>query len=169
MILPQRVSWAVELLKPWRGASVLEVGCGRGVAAHAMCGELGPGGYLGIDRSKAAIDAAARLNAGAVGKGVAEFRLGELAEIGFGRKRFDLVLAINVNVFWTGGEDELAVLQAVLKPRGRMLLVYEAPSPARLGEIDGKLRVRLRAGGFARLNAAKARGNGKLMAMWASR
>lgn len=169
MILPQRISWAVELLKPARGMSVLEVGCGRGIAAQAVCGALGPGGYLGVDRSKVAIGAAEKLNAAAVSKGVAEFRLGELAEVGFGRKRFDLALAINVNVFWTGGADELVVLQGVLKPRGKMLLVYEAPWPAKLGEIEGKLRASLAAGGFVKVSAVKAPQSAKLMAVWASR
>jgi cyclopropane fatty-acyl-phospholipid synthase-like methyltransferase len=168
-MIPQRISWAIGLLKPWSGASILEIGCGRGVAAQALCEHLGPRGYVGIDRSKTAIDAAKKLNAEVIGRDVAEFVFAELADASFGRQRFDRILAINVNAFWTGGEKEIAAVQGILKAQGRMLLVYEAPSPARLSSIEEKLRKNLRAGGVLKLNTTRAPENAKLMAMWVSR
>ncbi len=168
--IPERLAWAVDLLGPWPGASVLEIGCGRGVAARLLCEKLGPEGYLGLDRSKIAIDAARKLNAEAIGRGVAEFVLGELSEVDFGRRRFDRILAININAFWTGGDAELATLMSVLKERGRVLLAYEAPSPSAAEAILEKLRPNLRSGGLAKLNSMSAVIGGKRqIATWASR
>lgn len=168
MKIPGRIGWAVELLAADRGMRVLEVGCGRGFAARALTPSLGANGYVGLDRSRVAIQAARKLNAEAEQRGIAQFVLGELGEADVGDRLFDAMLTINVNAFWTGEEDAAAKAMPLLKKRGRMLLVYELPSPARLGEIEQKLDTNLRAAGFLVMGAARPPERDKAwIAIWA--
>ena len=167
MKIPARASWAADLLKVHAGLRVLEIGCGRGHAAHALTKDLGANGYVGIDRSKVAIQAARKLNAEAEGRGIASFRLGALGETDVGGRPFDLILAINVNAFWTDAGETAALCPPLLKARGRMLLVYELPSPARVDEVTERLSDNLRTGGFGMLNAARPPESQKAwIAMW---
>jgi hypothetical protein len=57
----------------------------------------------------------------------------------------------------------------VLKPRGKLLLAYEPPSPSRRGATLAKLRANLEAGGFTKFDAVSETRGGKLqMALWAA-
>lgn len=168
MKMPDRISWAADLLKVHPGMRVLEIGCGRGFAARVLSQSLGANGYVGIDRSKVAIQAARKLNGEAEGRGIARFILGELGEADVGGRLFDAVLAINVNAFWTDEGEAVAAALPLLKTRGRMLLVYELPSPAGVDEKMELLGERLREGGLRMVAATKAPAPHKaLFAMWA--
>jgi SAM-dependent methyltransferase len=168
MKIPARVSWAVDLLKVNRNMRVLEIGCGRGFAAHALAPHLGVGGYVGIDRSKVAIQAARKLNAGVEERGIATFHLGEFGKLDLGAMRFDAILAINVNAFWTDEGEAAATSRALLKRRGKLLLVYELPSPARIGEITAATEANLQAGGFRLWTPVRPLDRSKAMlAVWA--
>jgi len=143
--VPPRLAAAVELVDPAPDARVLEVGCGRGVAAALLVERLPRGHYTGLDRSAVAVAATAdRVPAGTVlTTSLAAFR----PEPG----AFDLALAVNVNVFWTGpARAELAVLAAALCPGGVLHLVYGSDGGAapRTDVVD-RLRDHLTAGGFA--------------------
>lgn len=170
MKVPARVSWAADLLKVHPGSRVLEIGCGRGHAAHVLTPSLGVNGYVGIDRSKVAIQAARKLNAEAEGRGIARFVLGDFGVESVGARPFDTILAINVNAFWTDDGETAAAARPLLKPRGRMLLVHELPSPARVEEVKNRLETSLRAGGLLMLNAARSPDpRNAIFAMWARR
>jgi protein-L-isoaspartate O-methyltransferase len=69
--LPDRIAWAIEQLDPSPGDLVLEIGCGRGVAAAAICDRLKRGRYIGLHRSKTAIDAAQKRCADQIAAGKA--------------------------------------------------------------------------------------------------
>ncbi|MEJ2865148.1 class I SAM-dependent methyltransferase [Actinomycetospora flava] len=145
MAVPPRLAAAVDLVDPAPDARVLEVGCGRGVAAALLADRLPRGHYTGIDRSAAAAAATlARAPAGTVvTTALAAFRPSPGA--------FDLALAVNVNLFWTGpAHAELAVLATALRPGGVLHLVYGSDGGAapRTDVVD-RLRDHLVAGGFA--------------------
>lgn len=144
MTVPPRLAAAVDLVDPAPDARVLEVGCGRGVAAALLLERLPRGRYTGIDRSAVAVAAtAARTGAGEVHtSALAAFR----PEPG----GFDLALAVNVNVFWTGpARAELAVLATALRPGGVLHLVYGSDGGAApRTDIVDRLRDHLVAGGF---------------------
>ncbi len=168
MKIPGRVTWAADLLKVHPGLRLLEIGCGRGFAAHVLTRALGANGYVGIDRSKVAIQAARKLNGEAEERGIARFVLGELGEADVGSRLFDQILAINVNAFWTDEGEATAMCLPLLKTRGRMLLVYELPSPEGVEEKIDLLTERLRDGGFRMVAATQAPAPNKgLFAMWA--
>ena len=59
--VPERITWAVEVLDPAPGDHVLEAGCGPGVAAGLVCERLTGGGHLlALDRSRSRWAAPAR-------------------------------------------------------------------------------------------------------------
>lgn len=147
--IPERLTWAVALLDVRPGDHVLEVGCGRGVAATLICEQLQTGRLVAIDRSAKAIEAARLRNAAHVEAGRASFRHAALAGADLAGERFDKVLAVNVNTFWLRAEAELAVLRRSLTPAGRLLLVYELPGPEKRTSVLTRARRVLEAEGFA--------------------
>lgn len=156
---PERLTWAVDALGVQPRADVLEVGCGRGVAAELICQRLDGGRLLAIDRSATAVGAARARNAEAVSAGRAHFvvaaladldpRLTDLADGSFAGTRFERILAVNVNVFWTAtAEPELAVIAELLAPGGELLLVYDPPDAASLARLEARIPDHLERAGY---------------------
>ncbi|HYW05582.1 MAG TPA: methyltransferase [Longimicrobium sp.] len=145
--LPKRIVWAVDQLGVQPGEKLLEIGCGRGVAAALVCERLGDGHLTAIDRSAAAIEAAEERNCEHVGAGRAVFIRAALADARLDGG-FDKIFAINVNIFWLRPVRELEIVRAALSPDGRLFLFYEAPTAARLDHAVRECECHLRAGGF---------------------
>jgi SAM-dependent methyltransferase len=148
--VPRRLRWAVELLALRPTDRVLEIGCGRGVAAALVCDALTDGRYVGLDRSATAIAAARARIPGHVADGRAVFVHAPLTEDALDAAwRFDTVFAVNVNLFWTGDSaSELALIARTLAPEGTLHLCYEPPSPGQLRDLKGRLTRALTAHGF---------------------
>jgi cyclopropane fatty-acyl-phospholipid synthase-like methyltransferase len=66
---------------------VLEIGCGHGVAATLVCGQLQGGRYVAVDRSPKMVAAAAKRNAEFVQAGIAEFLHASLETLDLGEVR----------------------------------------------------------------------------------
>ena len=134
---PQRVTWAIEQMDLDPSDGVLEVGCGGGHAVTLLCERLRRGGVTAIDRSAQQVARARERNAAWIAAGRARIEYLTLvdAPAALGRGRFDRVLAINVNAFWTESAASVAALHELLAPGGRVYLVHEPPSPAKLREI----------------------------------
>ncbi|MFP3988347.1 methyltransferase [Streptomyces sp. E11-3] len=150
MRVPERLSVAVELLGVRPDERVLEVGCGRGVAAALMCERLARGRLVAIDRSAAAVAAARARNAAKVDAGRAEFRQLALADADpASLGTYDGILAVDVNLFWTGpATRELAVVGQSLRPGGRLLLCFAPPRGRAVGPLESALLRHLRDAGF---------------------
>ena len=134
---PQRVLWAIEQLQLGTSDDVLEVGCGGGHAVTLLCQSLRRGRVTAIDRSALQVARARERNAAWIASGRARIECLALADAPsmLGRGRFDRVLAINVNAFWTDPAPSVAALAGLLARSGRVHLVYEPPSPTRLREL----------------------------------
>lgn len=150
MRVPERLTAAVELLDVGPDDRVLEIGCGRGVAAALICERLVRGRMLGIDRSATAIAAARERNAAAVAAGRARFTTAALADVEAAPLgTYDKILACDVNVFWTGpAARELAVVSALLAPGGTLLLAFAPPAGRPLAPLTETLHAHLRRAGF---------------------
>ncbi|MGW6734388.1 class I SAM-dependent methyltransferase [Streptomyces sp. NPDC055013] len=147
--VPERLTWAVENLDPTPGDRVLEIGCGRGVAAALICERLTSGTVTAIDRSATAVEAARRRNEERVAAGRAVFQTASLEESAFPDASFDRILAVNVNLFWVRVPDrELAALRGWLAPGGALSLCWEPPDTRRAEEIAGKVAAAVAAQGF---------------------
>ena len=80
---------------------VLEIGCGTGVALSLLCERIGGGRVTAIDRSAVMVRRALERNQAHVAAGRARIEQRALEDADFGGARFDRVLAVNVNAFWT--------------------------------------------------------------------
>jgi SAM-dependent methyltransferase len=149
--VPARIAWAVELLDVRPDDRVLEVGCGPGVALALVCARLEGGRAVGVDRSAVAIERTRRRNAGWLATGRLELEKVDLAGFGAGTTPFDKAFAVDVNLFWTGpARAETAVLARVLRPGGRLWLVYGGPGPAGPARgVGPTVAANLAAGGFS--------------------
>ena len=146
--VPFRIAWAVEQLAVAPSDCVLEIGCGRGVAAALICEKLIVGALRGIDRSAIAIEAATKRNAEHIAAGRVEFEHVALADARLPEGCFEKILAINVNLFWIDPRKELPVIRRALTPTGALYLFYEPPSGARLREAEVLVREKLAEGEF---------------------
>ena len=148
--MAERLRWAVGLLNVSPGQRVLEIGGGSGLAASLILERIGQAGSLTfLDRSATAIEQASRRNREAMEAGRFLPVLGELAEWDGDDNLFDRILAINVNLFWTGdASQEVGLIISMLDAEAQVLIAYETPSQARLHEIEEKLEACLSAGGL---------------------
>lgn len=133
--LPERLVWAVETLKVKGADTLLEIGCGRGVAVSLIAPRLTSGRILAIDRSATAIAAARKAGRDWEKAGTAAFRQAALADLAGSEGPFDKIFAINVNLFWTDARAELPVLRESLKRAGGLYLFYEPPAAAQRDRI----------------------------------
>jgi cyclopropane fatty-acyl-phospholipid synthase-like methyltransferase len=146
---PQRVRWAVEILAVQPGDRVLEIGCGSGVAATAICERLGDGWMLAIDRSPIQIERARTRNEAQLASGRLSLETVELADLEVGGARFDKVFAINVNLFWLGyATAELDAVRRALAADGTLFLFYETPGRKEARQVAGRLAAVLEAEPF---------------------
>jgi SAM-dependent methyltransferase len=146
--IPDRVRWAVEVLEIEPGDRLLEIGCGRGQAVELVAARLDGGQITGLDRSARAIAAATARNQQQMAAGKVKLMHSTLAGATF-HKPFDKVFAVNVNVFWLGSGQELALLRAALAPEGSLFLFYEPPSADQLERIRTGCGLLLERAGFA--------------------
>lgn len=145
--IPERLLWAVDQLDVQPGERILEIGCGRGVAAQLVCERLGGGHLTAIDRSAVAVAAAEERNREHVRAGGATFLQAGLADAVLDGP-FDKVFAVNVNVFWLAPRRELEVIRSALARDGRLYLFYEPPSAAQLERAVEGCTAYLQEGGF---------------------
>lgn len=165
----ERQVWAVEQLEIKPSDRVLEIGCGRGVAAALVAQRLRTGKMTAIDRSARAIAAAEALNRAAIEAGKVELLAAKLEEVYFGRRRFSVVFAVNVGVFWLGdGRLAVARLNRLVRPNGRLHLIWERPDADRAGAIAGVVRANLERGGIpAQVRTARTRAGTALVDVYA--
>jgi ubiquinone/menaquinone biosynthesis C-methylase UbiE len=146
--IPERLTWAVDTLGVEPDDRVLEIGGGRGVSASLVCERLSGGTYTGIDRSETATRAARKRNQGYMASATASFDTADVADADFDDARFDIVFAVNVNVFWLDATSELKVIRRALSPNGLLYLFYEPPSADMTHDIADRVASNLAANGF---------------------
>ena len=132
---PERLRWAVEVADIRPNHSVLEIGCGGGHAVSLIAATLRGGRILAIDRSATQVALAKRRNAALIADERVEVRRAMLEQVAAGDERYDRVIAVNVNAFWTEPARALPALAALLVPRGRACIVYQPPSPRGIDKV----------------------------------
>jgi len=149
--VPARVRWAVESLGVRPDDQILEIGCGNGVAMSLICDRLVRGRITAIDRSASAIARASLRNAAHIAAGKALLRKVDLSALSLPGTRFDVVFAINVNLFWVpSAATELTIIRNHLRPGGVCRLFYETPTDdGRANQIAQRVAASLRAHGFS--------------------
>jgi SAM-dependent methyltransferase len=149
--IPDRLLRTYDLLELAPSARVLEIGGGRGVLAELILAGLDTGRLVGIDRSSSAVAAARQRNATAAAHGRADFHRLTLSEadpndLGC----FDVVLAVNVNLFWTSSAaGELTIVSRLLTADGVFWIIYHPPTAAAFERLRGRVEEHLYAAGFS--------------------
>jgi trans-aconitate methyltransferase len=161
--------WAVESLGVRPDDKILEIGCGRGVAAALICQRFGGGRLVALDRSAKAIAAASARNADHVTAGRAQFKTTSLEDLDpAGLGRFHKVLAVNVNLFWVRpARAELDLIADLLLPDGLLQLVYDPPDVDALGRLQGKVVHNLEQAGYRCGTTTHATERSRLLAVTA--
>ncbi|MEV0075960.1 class I SAM-dependent methyltransferase [Nocardia neocaledoniensis] len=133
-----RFEWFADVMGVGAEDRVLELGPGAGVSLVRVARRLRGGRIVGVERSASALGRAAVRCAGEIAEGrvrLVEGTVGEVsaAEVLAGLEdgsRFDLVFAVNVNLFWTGPAVRAwALVRECLSPAGRFWLCYGYGSP----------------------------------------
>jgi ubiquinone/menaquinone biosynthesis C-methylase UbiE len=127
----ERLRAIVDSLGIRPGSQVLEIGCGHGVAATFVCERLEGGRLTAVDRSAKMIETAARRNAAYVEAGTAEFLVRRLETLDLGERRFDVVFAVRVGLFWREPERARALAEPWLAPGGRLCAFFDEPGSGR--------------------------------------
>ena len=147
--IPPRIKWAVDLMDVQPADQVLEIGCGPGAGAEAICARLETGKLFAIDRSESGVDRTKRRCRQYVESGRLTVRQIDLATLRVPVKRLNKVFAFNVNLFWVREcRDEVALLHDRVVPGGAVYLFYEAARPELVPEIVRKASAALTDGGF---------------------
>lgn len=114
---PERTRRTMQLLRPWIGDDVLEIGCGRGELLEA----LGPGA-VGIDPSRLAV---ARLTE----RGLAAWPVSVYSMQGVVEGQFDLIVMSHVLEHLTQPGEALSLIKLRLWSKG--MLYVEVPDATR--------------------------------------
>ncbi|WP_228387821.1 MULTISPECIES: class I SAM-dependent methyltransferase [unclassified Nocardioides] len=128
---------------------VLEIGCGPGAGAEAICSRLTTGKLFAIDRSESGVDRTKRRCARFVEAGRLTVRQIDLATLRVPVKRLNKVYAFNVNLFWVRDcDDEIALLHERVLPGGAVFLFFEVKFPDQMPTVVSKASAALAKGGF---------------------
>jgi protein-L-isoaspartate O-methyltransferase len=159
IVIPNRVRWAVEILDPQPADRILEAGGGPGVSAGLLCSRLKTGLLVEIDRSAVAIARCATRNTAFIADGHLRLVQSALSDVVWPEPQFDAFLSVDVNPFWTSGAaPELAVIRRVLRPGGKVLILYGAAAPGADTTRMQEIAQRLSNAGFS--NATVISGDG---------
>jgi trans-aconitate methyltransferase len=147
--IPARIRWAVDVMDLKPTDHVLEIGCGPGAGAEAICSRLHSGKLFAIDRSESGVDRTRRRNQRHVDEGRLTVKQIDLATLRVPVKRLTKIFASNVNLFWVREcADEVALLHQRLLPGGSVFLFYEASQPKLVPEIVRQSSAALHKAGF---------------------
>ena len=159
MSVPERVRWAVGVLDPGPAETLLEVGCGPGVAAGLVCDRLATGRLIAVDRSPLAVDRTTRRNAAHVEAGRLTVLRAELPATGVPDGSVDAAFTINVNVFWTDPDGPAtAALARTLRPGGRLLILYGAGGPTTGSRVTAPIAAAMTAAGLTAVTVLSGAG-----------
>ena len=131
----ERLRLVVDQMNILPNESVLEIGCGHGVAATLVCRRLQGGQFTAIDRSRKMIEAATRRNAEYVAAGnaeyvaagKAEFIVGKLEDVDLDARRFDKIFAVRVGLFYREPARARRLAERWLAPGGQSFSVFDPP------------------------------------------
>lgn len=162
--VPFRLQWFLSLAATRGGRRILEAGCGNGQGLALLAARDDGATIVGIDRSPTQVRRAQQRVASLDARSLPEVHALTLAEAAerWRAEPFDLILAMNVNVFWTAPADAGSAMRALLTPRGRAVLGFEPPSAAGTARLREKVRASVVDAGFRVVgeHAAESGGSG---------
>ena len=137
--------WALCHIKTEPGYYVLDVGCGGGKTVGKLSNMVGNGKVYGIDYSDLCIKKAEKLNHKNVLCGKVKLQKATVSALPFDSDKFDLVTAVETYYFWPDKLNDLREIWRVLKPGGKIMLVFEMlkdkNDPERWSKVEERLNI----------------------------
>lgn len=165
-----RQRWAVEQMRVTPHDRLLEIGCGRGVAASLVAGRLDTGRIVAIDRAATMARLATERNAHHISSGRAEIRCAEFESVDVPNRYFTKIFAVNVSLFWLdAAAHQLDRMRNMLAPQGRLYVFGERPMSVHPTANLNSTERQLRAQGFATSRVIEVRGQGRVLTCVAAR
>ncbi|MFN4926833.1 class I SAM-dependent methyltransferase [Bradyrhizobium sp.] len=115
---------AMDALGIGQADQVLDVGCGHGRSLMEIAARAPRGRSVGIDPSKLMVGIAAKRNRTLIEAGRINVVLSGVESLPFPDDMFDKALCVHVLYFWKDAEISLREIGRVLKPGGRMALLF---------------------------------------------
>lgn len=125
--MPERFTWAVEMLTIEPDFQILEIGCGAGILAEAIANKLYKGSLLAIDRSGAMLTKAKKRNQHHIENGKITFKEADFLNVHLNKNQFDIIVAFNVNFFLKKSHMEFANIIHALHKNGFLYIFFQAP------------------------------------------
>lgn len=137
--------WALCYVNIKSGDYVLDVGCGGGKTVGKLSNMVGNGKVYGIDYSDLCIKKAEKLNHKNVLCGKVKLQKATVSALPFDSEKFDLVTAVETYYFWPDKLNDLREIWRVLKPGGKIMLVFEMlkdkNDPEKWSKVEERLNI----------------------------
>lgn len=117
--------WALSFLEVNNGDCMLDIGCGGGRTVQKLCGMVGCGKVYGVDYSELCVKKSEKLNARDILCHKARILQASVSALPFEDNTFDKITAVETYYFWPDKPHDLGEVRRVLKPGGKLLLVFE--------------------------------------------
>lgn len=130
---------AMEALGIGQTDRVLDVGCGHGRSLMEIAARAPGGGGVGIDRSRLMVEIAAKRNRTLIEAGRIDVVLSGVESLPFPDGTFDKALCVHVLYFWKDLELPLREIGRVLKPGGRLALLFRTNSDKAIASFPAEI------------------------------
>ena len=120
-----RAQWTFENLKLKPTDILLEVGYGPGSTLKKVADNLTTGFIGGIDYSEVMFDQATKRNKRHIDSKKVKLECGVVWDLKYPENYFDTIFGSNVHFFWKNPVDEFRKLVSLLKPNGRLVMVFQ--------------------------------------------
>ncbi len=132
--------WGLEHTDIKEDFTILDVGCGGGKTVERLS-KLSPKGKVyGIDYSELAVKKSVKCNKKSIKHGRVQIDHGSVSNLPYKDETFDLITAVETYYFWPDKINDLKEIKRVLKPDGKVLLVFEmckdSSSPDKWAEVE---------------------------------
>lgn len=115
---------AMDALGIGKADNILDVGCGHGRSLMEMATRAPGGRIVGVDPSSLMVEIAAKRNRALIEAGRIDVVLSGVESLPFPDNMFDKALCVHVLYFWKNREMSLREIGRVLKPGGRLALLF---------------------------------------------